>query len=71
MEQKITETTHVCFSQQVGGSTTTFFTFASRTTGHPTGNTNRFGLTTYNEMGATGFEPVTPSVSSWCSSQLS
>ncbi len=24
-----------------------------------------------NRMGATGFEPVTPSVSSWCSSQLS
>ena len=24
-----------------------------------------------DRMGATGFEPVTPSVSSWCSSQLS
>jgi hypothetical protein len=24
-----------------------------------------------SEMGATGLEPVTPSVSSWCSSQLS
>jgi hypothetical protein len=35
------------------------------------GNKKRPRGEPWSFMGATGFEPVTPSVSSWCSSQLS